>query len=475
MMSDIKVPKEAISRQIADSVDLIVQVKRLRDGSRRTTNITEVIGMEGDVIVTQELFKFEYLDESADGKIIGEYRSMGLRPYTLEKAKHVRLRPALSRGVPLDALIALAPPASAAAIIASDLDRGPGHPAGPVEIGPVANAAGRRAPPPARPPPLRPPPSKAPLASCPSVRHHHRLRCGGESDDAPDDCSDQPDGGPVAAAPPPASRCSAPDRAPRVTLAQAIAAPTRTPANLARDRYRHPAETLAFFGVKPDDTVVEIWPGGGWYTEILAPYLAQGGGRYYAVGADWGLGGIAQAQGGQSRALRPGRSPPTSPRSTPTRRASPTAAPTSSSPSATSTIGGWAIAATTSQDYAPRRSARCTRCSSPAARSASSTIACPKAPTPSASGPAATSRSRPSARSPRRPASASPARPRSTPIRKDSADWPDGVWTLPPVLRHGRGRPRQISRDRRERPDDAEVRQAALRRGRYFASLSSFA
>ncbi|HEY0313631.1 MAG TPA: CpaF family protein [Allosphingosinicella sp.] len=87
MMSDIKVPKEAISRQIADSVDLIVQVKRLRDGSRRTTNITEVIGMEGDVIVTQELFKFEYLDESADGKIIGEYRSMGLRPYTLEKAK----------------------------------------------------------------------------------------------------------------------------------------------------------------------------------------------------------------------------------------------------------------------------------------------------------------------------------------------------------------------------------------------------
>ena len=87
MMSDTKIPKEAISRQIADSVDLIVQVKRLRDGSRRTTNITEVIGMEGDVIVTQELFKFEYLDESPDGKIIGEYRSMGLRPYTLEKAK----------------------------------------------------------------------------------------------------------------------------------------------------------------------------------------------------------------------------------------------------------------------------------------------------------------------------------------------------------------------------------------------------
>jgi len=87
LMGDIKIPKEAISKQIADSVDIIVQVKRLRDGSRRVTNITEVIGMEGDVIVTQELFKFEYLDEDENGKIIGEYRAMGLRPYTLEKAR----------------------------------------------------------------------------------------------------------------------------------------------------------------------------------------------------------------------------------------------------------------------------------------------------------------------------------------------------------------------------------------------------
>ena len=66
-------------------------------------------------------------------------------------------------------------------------------------------------------------------------------------------------------------------------LQAAIAAPTRTPANVARDRYRHPMETLAFFGVRPNDTVVEIWPGGGWYTEILAPYLRAGGGTYYAA------------------------------------------------------------------------------------------------------------------------------------------------------------------------------------------------
>ena len=87
LMGDIKIPKEAISKQIADSVDMIVQVKRLRDGSRRVTNITEVIGMEGPVIVTQELFKFEYISEDADGKIHGEYKSSGLRPYTLDKAR----------------------------------------------------------------------------------------------------------------------------------------------------------------------------------------------------------------------------------------------------------------------------------------------------------------------------------------------------------------------------------------------------
>jgi predicted methyltransferase len=60
-------------------------------------------------------------------------------------------------------------------------------------------------------------------------------------------------------------------QAPSAALKAAVAAPSRTDANRARDQYRHPAQTLAFFGVKPTDTVVEIWPGGGWYTEILAP------------------------------------------------------------------------------------------------------------------------------------------------------------------------------------------------------------
>ncbi len=60
-------------------------------------------------------------------------------------------------------------------------------------------------------------------------------------------------------------------------IAAAVASPARTPTNVLRDKYRHPAETLSFFGVRPDQTVVEIWPGGGWYAEILAPMLSAKG------------------------------------------------------------------------------------------------------------------------------------------------------------------------------------------------------
>jgi predicted methyltransferase len=69
------------------------------------------------------------------------------------------------------------------------------------------------------------------------------------------------------------------------TLAAAIAGDWREPANVARDRYRHPAETLAFFGVKPTDAVIEINPSAGWYSEILAPWLRDGGNYVAAVPA----------------------------------------------------------------------------------------------------------------------------------------------------------------------------------------------
>jgi len=63
-----------------------------------------------------------------------------------------------------------------------------------------------------------------------------------------------------------------------------IAGDHREPKNAARDRYRHPFETLSFFGLKPHMTVVEIWPGRGWYTEVLAPFVNDDG-RFY--GASW--------------------------------------------------------------------------------------------------------------------------------------------------------------------------------------------
>lgn len=74
-------------------------------------------------------------------------------------------------------------------------------------------------------------------------------------------------------------------------IAAAVASPSRTPANVARDKYRHPAETLAFFGVKPGQTVVEYAPSGGWYTEILAPLLAKSGAFYALQPAGRGLDG----------------------------------------------------------------------------------------------------------------------------------------------------------------------------------------
>jgi len=66
-------------------------------------------------------------------------------------------------------------------------------------------------------------------------------------------------------------------------LASLVTGPQRTEQNRVRDPYRHPRETLEFFGLRDDMTVVEIWPGGsGWWTEILAPYLAEKG-RYYVA------------------------------------------------------------------------------------------------------------------------------------------------------------------------------------------------
>jgi len=80
LMAGMELPIQVVRKQIASAVNLIVQQARLRDGSRKVTQITEVVGMEGDTIVMQDLFKFEDQGEK-QGKVTGEFTTGGLRPY----------------------------------------------------------------------------------------------------------------------------------------------------------------------------------------------------------------------------------------------------------------------------------------------------------------------------------------------------------------------------------------------------------
>lgn len=86
-----------------------------------------------------------------------------------------------------------------------------------------------------------------------------------------------------------AAESEAPAGPPEGSLEWAVAGPWRA-ADRPRDVYRHPLETLRFFGLQPAMTVVEFWPGSGWYTDILAPYLNKGGGEYYGAGFATGEG-----------------------------------------------------------------------------------------------------------------------------------------------------------------------------------------
>jgi pilus assembly protein CpaF len=80
LMSGMDLPQRVIREQIASAIDLIIQQTRLRDGSRKITAITEVQGMEGDTIVLQDIFRFDEYSLDEDGKVIGEFRPMGIRP-----------------------------------------------------------------------------------------------------------------------------------------------------------------------------------------------------------------------------------------------------------------------------------------------------------------------------------------------------------------------------------------------------------
>ena len=94
MMAGMDLPVRAIREQIASAVDLIIQVARLKDGTRRITHITEVVGMEGDVVTMQDLFVFDFrAGRDADGRFAGQLVPTGLRPRFTEEL--------LARGVEL--------------------------------------------------------------------------------------------------------------------------------------------------------------------------------------------------------------------------------------------------------------------------------------------------------------------------------------------------------------------------------------
>lgn len=86
-MGGLNLPSEAVREQIASAVNVIIQVQRLRDGSRKTTHVTEITGMEGNVVTMQDLFVLEIEGEDDDGKLITRHRSTGLRPMFWDKAR----------------------------------------------------------------------------------------------------------------------------------------------------------------------------------------------------------------------------------------------------------------------------------------------------------------------------------------------------------------------------------------------------
>src|ERR1700678_811975 len=99
-MGGFSLPSRTIREMICASIDVVIQAARLRDGSRRITHITEVIGLEGDVVITQDLFVYDILGEDANGNLMGQHKSTGIgRPKFWERARYfgeeVRLAAAL--------------------------------------------------------------------------------------------------------------------------------------------------------------------------------------------------------------------------------------------------------------------------------------------------------------------------------------------------------------------------------------------
>ncbi|MDP6874405.1 MAG: CpaF family protein [Alphaproteobacteria bacterium] len=87
-MGGFNLPAKTVREQISSAVHVIVQAARLRDGSRKITHVTEVVGMEGDVVTLQDLYTYEIMGEDENGKLIGEHKPTGLRPSFWDRAKY---------------------------------------------------------------------------------------------------------------------------------------------------------------------------------------------------------------------------------------------------------------------------------------------------------------------------------------------------------------------------------------------------
>ena len=84
-MANLNIPDKAIRQQVASAIELIVQIARQSDGTRKVTAISEITGMEREVITLQDIFVFEKTGISEDGRVIGKFRATGLRPKCCER------------------------------------------------------------------------------------------------------------------------------------------------------------------------------------------------------------------------------------------------------------------------------------------------------------------------------------------------------------------------------------------------------
>jgi pilus assembly protein CpaF len=90
-MGQVNLPSKAIRSQIVAALDLVVQVERMRDGQRRIVQISEVVGLEGDVITTNDIVSFEFKEEDAHGRISGSYKSAHAVPKFNSRLVYFRL------------------------------------------------------------------------------------------------------------------------------------------------------------------------------------------------------------------------------------------------------------------------------------------------------------------------------------------------------------------------------------------------